>query len=224
MAQLLMQLDNSKSKINNVSMAFALKQRLTVVADGHTISKTYVKVRRTLRGIGAGKVSEGKTLSLNLPEFKTGDAAKLDQSGLKSYLLRLPEENATLNSSTKSKLISSEYYLEASCPMDSCCSPTPSITCAVEIYYPTFVITAPTVPTDWKPEELPNTNLAMYAPPQAIQDAQLFQQDYVPTTNTQSSDMVVHSMIQPQNADINLITNEQTSQYGQDYFRTTNYS
>ena len=163
-AQVIMQLDNTQSQLRNVSMIFALKQRLTLKAKGKDFSKVASKVSRTLDGVPAGGASDSNFISVNLPTFQGGDYTVIKTLNLLEYLKSLKDNDDVLNSATKGKLITSEYFLEVSCPMDGCCAPTPSISCPIEIYYPEIQLYQPPVPSGWAPQEISCVNVSFSGP------------------------------------------------------------
>jgi len=65
-----------------------------------------------------------------------------------------------LTSTTKSSLITSEYFLEVSCPMSGLCAPTPSTSCPIGIYFPEFEPPTIVEPEDWNPQSVESKNLA----------------------------------------------------------------
>lgn len=162
-AQVIMQLNNSDSTINNSRLSFTLKQRVNLTARGKTESKNFTKVQRDLPGIQAGGQSDSSLIAINLPHFTGGDYSKIKAYNMTQYLLNLKEDNSILNPATRGRLITSEYYLEVSAPMDGCCAPTPSISTPIEIYYPEFKFTPVTMPANWAPQEVGLVNVAFGA-------------------------------------------------------------
>jgi hypothetical protein len=162
-AQVIMQLDNSQGKANCESMNLSLKQNLTLKAKGKDKTETYIKVERKItEGCPpAGGVSDSNFIALNLPPFKPETWTPITTINLLDYLKSLKANPGVLCSATKGKFITSEYYLEVSCPMNGCCLNTPSNSCPIEIYYPDITLTIPTPPPGWAPQEMGIVNLSM---------------------------------------------------------------
>jgi len=99
-------------------------------------------------------------IAVNLPHFQGGDYQKIKTYNMTQYLLSLKEDNSILNSATRGRLVTSEYYLEVSAPMSGCCAPTPSISTPIEIYYPEFKFAPVTMPSNWAPQEVGLVNVA----------------------------------------------------------------
>jgi hypothetical protein len=159
-AQVIMQLNNEQSKINNSRIQFTLKQKVNLTARGKHENKVFTKVQRDLPGIKAGGQSDSSLIAINLPHFVGGDYAKIKTYSMTQYLLNLKEDNTVLCSATRGKLVTSEYYLEVSAPMSGCCASTPSISTPIEIYYPEFQFQPIVMPSNWAPQEVGCVNVA----------------------------------------------------------------
>jgi len=159
-AQVIMQLDNTNCKINNTALSFALKQNLSITAAGRTITRNLVKVQRNLPGIPSGQASSQSFMALNLPPFVGEEYKKIKFYNLPTYLLEGQENNQIMSCSTKGRHIKSEFYLEASCPMDGCCSSTPTISLPLQIYFPEFQPMIAPTPQNWNPQVFDCVNVA----------------------------------------------------------------
>ena len=198
-AEILISIDNTKGKIDNECVLLSLKQILQLKAKSQNSNITHTKVRECLTGVNAGEALKEIKVTLPLPPFKGGDATQLDQKGVHKYILTLPTDNLTLNSSTKSKLITSEYYLDISCPMQGCCTTTPAITCPVEIYSSSFTIITPTFPANWQPQGLHQVNLAMPISSRLKNQDSPPEQAFNGTNEAVESEMLKENMIGMQN-------------------------
>jgi hypothetical protein len=159
-AQVVMKLDNTESKSDNTRIAFTLKQRLHLSARGRKDDRVLTKVERDLPGIKAGSASDSNFIAINLPAFQGGDYYKTKTWNMTHHLINLKESPEILNSATRSKLITSEYFLEVSCPMSGCCVGTPAISAPIEIYYPELTFAPVVVPQNWHPQEVGQVNVA----------------------------------------------------------------
>jgi len=164
-AQVILQLDNTESKAANEAINFSLKQKLTMKAKGKEETKDFVKVQRSLtEGVPVGAVSDSNFIALNLPPFKAEEWSPIKTIDLLKHLQSLKDNNDVLNSATRGKFITSEYYLEVACPMNGCCLNIPAISCPIEIYYPDIQLTQPQIPQGWAPQEMGVVNLSMTGP------------------------------------------------------------
>jgi len=159
-AQVIMQLDNTSCSTASTTIAFTLNQRLVLTAKGRQETKEFIKVQRNLEGVAPGTSSSSNLIAINLPTIQGKDGAKFTEHNLKQYLMSLQEAHGTLNSATKSRLVTSEYFLRVSCPMEGCCATTPGISCPIEIYYPEIQLYQPSAPTDWAPQEVGIVNIS----------------------------------------------------------------
>ena len=172
-AQVVMQLDNSKSGLDNKKIICSLKQRLKLAIKGNPREQIFTKVYRELPGVPTKRFSESNYLALNLPplqeEFSFQDKNQFSLAALSD----LKESNYTISSTTHSKLITSEYYLEVSCPMSGCFSTTPMVICPVSICHPDVNFAPVAAPEHWEPETIKRVSIGFAPPPE----------EYSPTNN-----------------------------------------
>jgi len=159
-AQVIIDLDNTKCSLHNLRMTFTLNQKLHLTAKKRKHNKVITKVTRNITGVQPECASETKLIAMNLPPFTNDDYQQTKTLDLKKLLLKLQDNPNCLNSATKSTLISSEYYLSVTCPMDGCCVSTPTITCPIEIYSPEFEFALVRASENWAPQEINCVNIA----------------------------------------------------------------
>ena len=159
-ANVIVQLDNADSKLNNKKIEFSLIQKLSVKARSQSIKKEFDKITRHLEGIPSRGSGNKSYIELNLPKFQAENPKHPKRSNLKQYLLALRDESESLNPETKGRLVTSEYFLRVSCPMEGCCSDTPTVECPIEIYYPDIQIPPVYAPSDWAPQMINPVNLS----------------------------------------------------------------
>jgi len=163
-AQVAMYLDNSGTKLKNLKVVFALKQRLELKAKGRLLKKEVVKVKQELPGIVKGSQTNEGSLTIVLPRFPTETDFKRDinkKKPSKGALLGFKENKDVITSTTKSSLISSTFFLEVSCPMSGCCSTLPKAQCSIGIFSPDFQLPIVTAPQDWQPLTMESINLVL---------------------------------------------------------------
>lgn len=161
-AQAIMELNNSGTKLKNLKVVLALKQRLELKAKGRILKNVLVKVQQELPGIIKGSNTNAGTLTIVLPRFPTEMDFQRDvdrKKPSKSTLLKFKENREVITSTTKSSLITSTFFLEVSCPMNGCCSTLPKAQCPIGIYSPDFQLPVVTAPQNWQPVALDNINL-----------------------------------------------------------------
>jgi hypothetical protein len=209
-AQVIMQLDNTKCQINNTALAFTLKQNLTINAAGRTISRNLVKVQRSLPGIPSGQASSQSFMALNLPPFRGEEYKKIKFYNLPTFLLEGQENNEIMTCSTNGKHVKSEYYLEASCPMEGCCATTPTISLPLQIYFPEFQPVVAQTPQNWNPQVFDCVNVAFQ--PGAMLSVGIPNQ----ISMNMNTGMNQNAMIQDQgmNVKMNVDMNQQYNQQG----------
>jgi hypothetical protein len=210
-AQVVMKLDNTKSSSDNTRIAFTLKQKLNLTARGRHENKVLTKVQRDLQGIKAGSASDSNFIAINLPAFQGGDYYKTKTWNMTHHLVNLKEIPDILNSATRSRLITSEYYLEVSCPMSGCCVATPAISSPIEIYYPEFQFQPISVPQNWHPTEVGCVNVAFGG--QSMMnvnmnvDPNMIPQPQIQISNQMPGQMVVDNQMPNNNVNMNMNMN-----------------
>jgi len=163
-AQVVMHLDNSQSGLNNKKIICALKQRLKITVKGKTREQVFTKVFREVPGVPTKRFSENNYLALNLPPLQEEPTFEDKNQYSLSTLLKQKESDFTISSTTHSKLITSEYYLEVSCPMSGCFSTTPQVVCPVSICHPDINFAPVAAPEHWEPETIKRVSIGV-APP-----------------------------------------------------------
>jgi len=161
-ANVSVELDNSQSQLRNKKIVFSLKQNLKLKAKNCPLSKTLTIVKQEGPGIPKEALNNGGFLAIPLPPpFElTEKDQKMKKNPSMHFLLKLKDNAEVLTSTTKSSLITSEYFLEVSCPMSGLCAPTPSTSCPIGIYFPEFEPPTIVEPEDWNPQSVESKNLA----------------------------------------------------------------
>jgi len=199
-ANVSVELDNTESKLRNKKIIFSLKQNLKLKAKHCSLNKTITIVEQEGPGIPKEALNNGGFLAIPLPphfELSENDK-KMKKDPTMYFLLKLKDINGVLTSTTKSSLITSEYYLEVSCPMSGLCAPTPTTTCPIGIYFPEFEPPSVAEPEDWNPQSVEGKNLTftleedkvkekmMGGDPITMDNVMRFQSFEVETANTSS--------------------------------------
>ena len=165
-ATVFMEFNNSQSRLNNKNIVFVLKQRLLLNAKRAKRRKIFTKVKSELPRLKAPALTNSKKLSLTLPSVINQETMNINlKKPNKDDLIKLKETDNILTSTTKTNLITSEYFLEVSCPMDGCCANKATIEYPIGLYYqenqlPVFPIINAQLPEAWNPQVMPIVNLA----------------------------------------------------------------
>ena len=158
-AQVSMELDNSQSQLKNLEVAFSLKQKLDVKANGRALSFNFIKVKQELPGIPQDSNQKAASINITLPRAAT-ESDFHEPVANKWDLISLKEKPYLITSNTRSSLITSEFFLEISCPMGGCYPTLPLVKLPIGILSPDFQLPAVSAPDNWEPETLNNVALA----------------------------------------------------------------
>jgi len=164
-ARVIVSLNNSQSKLDNTMIRFNLKQKFIIKAKGKEQVRVLTKGEKELKGIPSKSPIYQSAIDIQIPSFQGAEEyQKMKKRDLLKHILSLHDNNNVLNSTTRSILVTSEYYLEITCPMDGCCVATPTISCPIEIYYPEAKIQPIQeqiqIPETWSPNEIDCVNVA----------------------------------------------------------------
>jgi len=130
------ELNNSQSQLNNKKITLKLKQKLSLTANYMNMTEVFTKAKCKISGVPAGALINSEILSLTLPSFLSQEAITFDLKKPQQHkLLTYSEDSKFLSTTTKSSLISSEYFLEVSCKMEGLTSETPKIEYPIQIYH-----------------------------------------------------------------------------------------
>lgn len=111
-AKLLLQINNTRSKIGCSGVKLDLKQHLELRVQGREKSFTFNVVHRDLPAVPAGQVSETQLTSLQLPTRQAGDYAYLKHDDrLRDLLVEEPLYANSINPSTNGESITSRLTL-----------------------------------------------------------------------------------------------------------------
>jgi len=153
-ARAIIEFDATDAKLTTTKIVLALKQKVILKAEGLYFSTELVKTTKELPGIKKGSKMGTQTLDIVLPRFANDsdfdralDKAKITQSLLEG----LKDKNDIITSSTRGKLIYSQFFLEVSCPMEGCCALFPGVSCDIGILSPEFELPVVSPPPGWQP-------------------------------------------------------------------------
>lgn len=168
-AKVVVELNNTGSKLNNTQIIATFKQKLTLkYSKNHSRffppeCKKLNRVTTQITGVAAGsEADKQQVIEVTLPQIRM-IKEKLPSKGPKvPYLLSLKEDYSIMNPSTSGSLITSEYVLTVICAMEGTCTNAPTISIPVEVNFPDIHnAPLPEAPANWKPKTLDHINIAI---------------------------------------------------------------
>jgi len=182
-AKLKIDLDNLRSSLKTKNITITLNQSLFLSTKKKTTNWRYNKLTTTING-PAAKKSNSYLVELVLPAFQNAnnEFKKMVPKERVKQLISLLNNPNILNSSVRSRLITSEFFITITCEMDGSCTQIPTLSCPIEIYHPEEIEARDVVaPPDWNPHVMEPVNIAFGSAGMPIPSPQML---YSPTTDT----------------------------------------
>jgi len=162
-AQVLLQLDNTNSKLDILGIKFALVQKVTVRAKGNSGGGNVDKIKRSISGIRAYQDSGFRTISMDLHSSQSYNYKSAKARGLLSHLTSITSHTGSMNAQTNSRLVTSHFTLAVTSYVGEYLSTAPAIEVPVHLTFPELENPSIEPPKIWNPQKVDTKNL-VFAP------------------------------------------------------------